>query len=193
MNLPMAGTGVKSGAAFVTWPEGSKSLGSSGLQLRSASRVQAETGGTILFPAHTTTILTDSVVLTKPHVTLRGEGWETVILRDERAGPCLLELGGVHSTVANITIDGNGEHCTNAKVEQRMKGDVASVRHIQVKKARKMGIGLRSNGGLMTDCLITDLGPKGLSSYGIWAIADTTVSISGNSMRDTFIDGIGLN
>lgn len=152
-----------------------------------------ETGGTILLPAHTTTILTDSVVFTKPNVTLRGEGWDTVIQRDERTGPCLLELGGVRCTVADLTIDGNGEQCPGAKVELRMKGDSATVRHIQVRNARKMGIGLRSNGGLVQDCLITGLGPKGLSSYGIWAIADTTVTITGNTIRDTFIDGIGLN
>ena len=152
-----------------------------------------ETGGTILFPANTTTILTSSVVFTKPNVTLRGEGWDTVILRDERAGPCLLEVGGVHSTVADLTIDGNGEHCPDAKVELRMKGNFATVRHVQLRNPRKMGIGLKSNGGLVTDCLITGLGPKGLSSYGIWAIANTTVTITGNTIRDTFIDGIGLD
>ena len=136
-----------------------------------------ETGGTILLPTHTTTILTDSIVFTKPNVILRGEGWDTVIQRDERAGLCLLELGGVHSTVADLTIDGNGEQCPEAKVELRMKGDSATVRHIQVRNARKMGIGLRSNGGLVTDCLITGLGPKALSSYAIQRPSATAASI----------------
>lgn len=152
-----------------------------------------ETGGTIQLPAKTTIVVTNSLVFSKPNVTLQGAGWDTVIQRGASAGTTLLEFGGLSNTVADLTIDGNALLCTNAKVELRMKADFATVRHVQLKNARKMGIGLKSNGGLVTNCFITGLGPVGLSSYGIWAIANTTVTIISNSIRDTFIDGIGLD
>lgn len=146
-----------------------------------------------MLSANTTTVLSGSHVFKKPNVTLRGEGWGTIIRRGERAGPCLLEFHGACCTVADLTIDGNGQQCAEAKVELRMRGELAVVRHVQIKNSRKMGIGLRSNGGLVTHCHITGLGPIGLSSYGIWAIANTTVTISENTIQDTFIDGIGLD
>lgn len=153
------------------------------------------TGGIINLSANTTYLLTGTLTITKPNVTLSAPGCGTIIRRTVGMTGHLIDaqVTATGFTIQNITVDGNGPTNTAGNFEVAVNGADSLVRHCQIINAGAQGhLALSGAGSRAEGNTIKGLGTV-QGNYGIWAIGGVKTFVINNYITDCGIDGIGFN
>ena len=138
--------------------------------------------------------LTSTLLVTKPNVTLAGQGWSTILRRSAAltGNNAIITASGAGFTLRDMTVDGASLPHTSAEVEV-VGGNSLVTRCQIINGVGAMHLALQGNGSRASLNTITGVGTSDNTTYGIWAIGGFKTFINGNIITGTGIDAIGFN
>jgi hypothetical protein len=151
------------------------------------------TGGMVALSPNTTYLLTSSLTIAKPNVTISAPSWNTIIKRQPGVTGHLIAATGHGFVIRDVTVDGGGPAATGGSFEISTTGTDSLIYHCQVINAGQQGhIALNGAGSRAEGNRVIGLGTA-QGGYGIWAIGGVKTFIINNHVTGTGIDGIGFN
>jgi hypothetical protein len=150
-------------------------------------------GGDVKLSANTTYLLTSTITVSKPNVTIHAPGWGTILKRDPSLTVQLLHGTGTGFVARNITFDGNAPAANTIYFELQAEGANSLVEHCQFIGCSGGALAISGANSRATGNTVAAPGPGIISGYGIWALNHDAVKIDHNTVSGTGIDAIAFN
>lgn len=152
-------------------------------------------GGRMVLPPNRTIVLTSTLTIANPNVTIECPSWNTIIQRGPALANQVIRMDGAGSTIRGCTIDGNGGVNVTGAADLLMTGANSLVDHIQaIGAGGTMAVGLAGANSRLTGSTITGLSQTNRNNlYCVWANNHDTVKVDHNTISNCAIDGIGIS
>ena len=153
-------------------------------------------GGEVTLSPDTAYLLTASLIISKPNLTITAPSWNTIIRRTVGMSGHLIEdqTSATGFVIRNITVDGNGPANTAGNFEIAVNGAGSLIQNCQIINAGAQGhIVLCGAGSRADGYTIVVVCSSNQGGYWIWAIGGDKVFVTNNHITGTAIDAIGFN
>ena len=153
------------------------------------------TGGEVRLSANTTYVLTSTLTISKPNVTVRAPSWGTILKR----GPTL--NGQVINATSSATgllledfaVDGNGGIIVTATFDIEMDGIDCTANRLHVFNSGGQGGIIHAGTGRVSNSTVAGMAASGVGGAGIRVYGtNARVIVIGNTVSNTTIEGIAL-